>query len=58
MQAAAMHDGSAAKLRKQRALPPDVEAPVFRLGGSAIGNGFTDAVKQTLVQVRGGLQCP
>jgi hypothetical protein len=53
VQAAAMHDGSAGQLRKQRALSPDVEAPVFKLGGLAIGNGFTDAVKQTLVQVRG-----
>jgi vitellogenic carboxypeptidase-like protein len=50
VQAAAMHDGSAGQLRKQRALSPDVEAPVFKLGGLAIGNGFTDAVKQTLVQ--------
>lgn len=52
VQAAAMHDGTAHKLRKVRALPTDVEAPVFKLGGLAIGNGFTEAVEQTLVQVR------
>jgi vitellogenic carboxypeptidase-like protein len=50
VQAAAMHDGTAHKLRKVRALPADVEAPVFKLGGLAIGNGFTEAVDQTLVQ--------
>jgi vitellogenic carboxypeptidase-like protein len=50
VQAAAMADGTAHKLRKVRALPADVEAPVFRLGGLAIGNGFTEAVEQTLVQ--------
>lgn len=49
-----MRDGTAHKLRKVRALPADVEAPVFKLGGLAIGNGFTEAVEQTLVQVRGG----
>lgn len=53
VQAAAMADGTAHKLRKVRALPADVEAPVFRLGGLAIGNGFTEAVEQTLVQVGG-----
>ena len=47
-----MSDGTASKLRKVRDLPADVEAPVFKLGGAAIGNGFTDAVEQTLVQVR------
>lgn len=52
VQAAAMHDGTAHTLRKVRALPADVEAPVFKLGGLAIGNGFTEAVEQTLVQVR------
>lgn len=50
VQAAAMADGSVAHLSKTRQLPPDVEAPVFRLGGVAIGNGFTHAVEQTLVQ--------
>jgi vitellogenic carboxypeptidase-like protein len=52
VQAAAMHDGTAHTMRKLRALPADVEAPVFKLGGLAIGNGFTEAVEQTLVQVR------
>jgi hypothetical protein len=53
IQAAAMHDGTAHNMRKLRALPANVEAPVFKLGGLAVGNGFTEAVEQTLVQVRG-----
>lgn len=52
VQAAAMADGTVSKLHKVRALPPDVEPPVFKLGGLAIGNGFTEAVQQTRVQVR------
>jgi vitellogenic carboxypeptidase-like protein len=51
LQAQAMADGSVAGLQKTRALPPDEAPPVFKLGGVAIGNGFTDAVEQTLVQV-------
>jgi hypothetical protein len=31
-------------------MDPNIEAPIFPLGGIAIGNGFTDAVSQTLVQ--------
>lgn len=50
VQATAMADGTVGKLRTERALPPDVEPPVFKLGGLAIGNGFTEAVEQTLVQ--------
>ncbi|WIA29141.1 hypothetical protein OEZ86_011652 [Tetradesmus obliquus] len=50
VQAQAIADGTAHLLKKPRALPADVEPPVFKLGGSAIGNGFTDAVEQTLVQ--------
>lgn len=50
-----MADGTAHKLRKVRALDPSEEAPVFRLGGLAIGNGFTEAVEQTLVQVGVGV---
>jgi vitellogenic carboxypeptidase-like protein len=50
IQAAAMHEGTAHSMRKVRALPANVEAPVFKLGGLAIGNGFTEAVEQTLVQ--------
>lgn len=54
VQATAMADGTVGKLRTERALPPDVEPPVFKLGGLAIGNGFTEAVEQTLVQVSQG----
>ncbi|KAF8072930.1 SCPL50 [Scenedesmus sp. PABB004] len=50
IQAAAQAAGTAGKLHRRRALPDDVEPPAFRLGGVAIGNGFTDAVAQTLVQ--------
>eukprot|EP00775_Hariotina_reticulata_P013690 gene13690-13812_t len=56
VQAQAMKDGTAHDLKQFRALPADVEAPVFRFGGLAIGNGFTgkfnhaNAVAQTLVQ--------
>jgi hypothetical protein len=50
LQAHARHNGYEASLNRRRALPDDVEAPAFRLGGAAIGNGFTDAVSQTMVQ--------
>lgn len=43
VQAQAIADGTAHLLKKPRALPADVEPPVFKLGGSAIGNGFTGA---------------
>jgi hypothetical protein len=36
-----MNDGTADELKKFRELPEDVEAPVFKFGGLAIGNGFT-----------------
>jgi hypothetical protein len=38
-----MADGNAHLLKKPRALRADVERPVFKLGGLAIGNGFTGA---------------
>jgi len=41
VQAQAMNDGTADELKKFRELPEDVEAPVFKFGGLAIGNGFT-----------------
>ena len=28
-------------MKKTRDVPQDIEAPVFKLGGAAIGNGFT-----------------
>jgi vitellogenic carboxypeptidase-like protein len=50
IQARAMADGTTTAMQKLRALPADVEPPAFKLGGIAIGNGFTDAVAQTEVQ--------
>eukprot|EP00878_Enallax_costatus_P025460 GHUV01027238.1.p1 GENE.GHUV01027238.1~~GHUV01027238.1.p1 ORF type:complete len:479 (+),score=118.13 GHUV01027238.1:82-1518(+) len=50
VQAQAMAQGTTGAMRKLRRLPEDVEPPVFKLGGIAIGNGFTDAVPQTEVQ--------
>jgi hypothetical protein len=46
------HGGVASVREADRCLPTRVQPPVFKLGGAAIGNGFTDAVEQTLVQVR------
>ncbi|GBF91928.1 serine carboxypeptidase-like [Raphidocelis subcapitata] len=50
LQAHATAHGYADKLKKRREMDPDIEAPLFPLGGLAIGNGFTDAVAQTRVQ--------
>jgi hypothetical protein len=41
VQAQAIADGDVHLLKKPRAVPADVERPVFKLGGCAIGNGFT-----------------
>lgn len=49
-----MADGSDGSLRKRRALPADVAPPVFKLGGLAIGNGFTgEALGGMTAQARG-----
>jgi len=50
VQAQAITEGWVDRMKKTRDVPQDIEAPVFKLGGAAIGNGFTDAVEQTKVQ--------
>ncbi|MEW5298618.1 MAG: hypothetical protein WDW36_001716 [Sanguina aurantia] len=50
LQAEAVANGYGDRLRHPRALTADVERPLFTLGGLAVGNGFTDAEAQTLMQ--------
>lgn len=50
VQAEAMNSGYADKMKKLRDIGAEVERPVFKLGGMAIGNGFTDAETQTRYQ--------
>ncbi|KAI8473502.1 MAG: carboxypeptidase [Monoraphidium minutum] len=50
LQAHAASHGYLDKLGKTRPMDPDIEAPLFPLGGLAVGNGFTDAIEQTRVQ--------
>lgn len=47
VQAEAMADGTADKLKKTRDLPQNITRPVFKLGGLAIGNGFTGECSST-----------
>jgi hypothetical protein len=44
VQAQAIAEGWVDKMKKTRDLPQDIAAPVFKLGGAAIGNGFTGGV--------------
>lgn len=46
LQADAVARGYSDQLHRMRKLPEDEDAPVFRMGGLAIGNGFTDAHTQ------------
>lgn len=47
----AVANGYVARMKHTRDLGNRVvEAPVFKLGGLAVGNGFTDAETQTAVQ--------
>ncbi|GAX76677.1 hypothetical protein CEUSTIGMA_g4123.t1 [Chlamydomonas eustigma] len=51
LQLDAITRGYSHKINHPRDIPDnEVEAPVFKLGGLAIGNGFTDAQSQTMVQ--------
>lgn len=50
LQAQARVSGFESQLRHPRKLSDKVEAPLFKLGGLAVGNGFTDAESQTAVQ--------
>jgi len=52
LQADAIANGYIGDIDHPRALPKNVEAPVFKLGGIAIGNGFTDAETQTVWQAQ------
>ncbi|GIL69722.1 hypothetical protein Vretifemale_703 [Volvox reticuliferus] len=52
LQATARANGFEERLRHPRKLSDNVEAPVFQLGGLAVGNGFTDAETQTAVQAQ------
>ncbi|KAL6764564.1 Alpha/Beta hydrolase protein [Haematococcus lacustris] len=50
LQATALHQGYLSKLQHPRDIGSEVGAPLFTLGGLAIGNGWTDAPTQQLVQ--------
>lgn len=50
LQADAFASGYVDKLLHTRDLPSDVEPPLFKLAGLAIGNGYTDAETQTAYQ--------
>jgi hypothetical protein len=50
LEADAQAHGYLHKLQHPRRICKDVEGPVFPLGGMAIGNGWTDAPTQQLVQ--------
>ncbi|KAG2489745.1 hypothetical protein HYH03_011852 [Edaphochlamys debaryana] len=50
LQASARANGFEHRLKHPRELKQDLDEPLFRLGGLAVGNGFTDAETQTAVQ--------
>lgn len=50
LQVDAMSNRFVDKLTVTRKIPADVDPPVFKLGALAIGNGFTDALTQTMHQ--------